>query len=349
MKYKYLFIISVVAFVCCVSCNSGNSVGNQSPRVKVLDMSRNFFSSYLNYTGTVNEGTSAALSFEFPGTVTNVYVANGDKVYRGQVLATIDETTMRSAYETAKALLDQAQDASDRLSSLRNKRAVAEVQWVEIQTKLSEARSMYDAAKDKLDKCKLRAPIDGVVSVTALSPGQVVVPGIEHIKVVNLNKMRFAVNVPEADYVRIHQGIPARITVNALGGREYRSVVSEISPLSNNLTHSYTVKMDADNSDSALYPGMICEVSLNLSAEVENNDAAPTIITLPAKSIMLTENNEHYVWVVNNQSKAERRFVKVGAATTEGIVITSGLDDQDRVIIEGYLRLSEGCVVTVVE
>ena len=346
MSRASLFVLSIVVPVFFLSCK--NDVPKHVARVKVHCCSASSSASSLSYTGTVCEGASASLSFEFLGTVSNVYVNEGDKVRRGQPLASLDATALRSAYESALALENQAQDAIDRLSTLRNKKAVADVQWVDLQTKLTEAKSMVQAAKEKLSRCTLTAPFDGVVSKRAVDVGQAVVPGIESFHVVNINSLKFVVEVPEKDFVRVGKGTPARICVAALGGRAYDSSVSDRSPFSSNVSHTFTVSIDVDNSDNALYPGMICDVTFDLSSN-SFSDSDSSRITLPAKVIMLTENNDHYVWVARDDSYAQRRFVTLGESTPDGLVVTSGLSSEDKVITDGYLRLSEGCAVSIVE
>ena len=88
----------------------------------------------------------------------------GDRVAKGQLIATVDPFSMQSSYDAAKASLAQAEDAYRRMKELYDKGSLPEIKWVEVQSKLQQAKSMEEVARKNLDDCKLYAPFSGIIS-----------------------------------------------------------------------------------------------------------------------------------------------------------------------------------------
>ena len=115
------------------------------------------------YVGTIEEETSAALSFPVAGTVARTYADEGQRVQQGQLLAELDPTSARQTFDAAQAALDQAKDACARLRQLYDAKSLPQIKWVEAQTRLRQAESAYGIARKNLDDCKLYAPFTGVI------------------------------------------------------------------------------------------------------------------------------------------------------------------------------------------
>lgn len=86
------------------------------------------------YVGTIEEETSAALSFPVAGTLARTYADEGQRVQQGQLLAELDPTSARQTFDAAQAALDQAKDACARLKQLYDAESLPEIKWVEAQT-----------------------------------------------------------------------------------------------------------------------------------------------------------------------------------------------------------------------
>lgn len=343
--------IGTAACICllgimCSACRQQSTVTVSHPvRVKVLDMSAQMSGDMIRYSGTVQEDAATKLSFGLPGTVRSVSVKEGDKVTKGQVLAQLEDNSYRSAYNTAKAMLDQAEDAHERLKKLHDNNALADVKWVEIQSQLTQAQSLVNAAQSELDNCKLVSPVNGTVSVRSIEPGQYVIPGFEALRVIDVSQMNFQINVPENEINSFKKGIEAQVTVQAIEGAKYRATVSKVAATANPLTRTYDVVFTSAEADARLRPGMLCDVSI--SASVHTEKAMEFII--PAEAVMLTAENTHYVWIAGENGTAERRDITVGRSTATGIVVESGLSEYDKVIVEGMLKVSRGCRIEVLD
>ena len=99
------------------------------------------------YVGTIEEETSAALSFPVAGTLARTYADEGQRVQQGQLLAELDPTSARQTFDAAQAALDQAKDACARLRQLYDAKSLPQIKWVEAQTRLRQAESAHGIAR----------------------------------------------------------------------------------------------------------------------------------------------------------------------------------------------------------
>lgn len=291
------------------------------------------------YSGTVEEASETALSFPVAGTIQEMRVRLGDRVTKGQLIATIDPSTMRNSHAVAKAALEQAEDAFRRMKELHDKGSLSEIKWVEIQSKLEQARSLEEIARKNLEDCRLYAPYDGVISEKMGESGLNVMPGVPVARLVSVNQLKVKVSVPETEISNIALSWEATIQVPALNDQCFKGTVIEKGIVANPLSRSYDVKIRIDNPDKSLMPGMVVKVGLRSPEEKRS-------FVLPAYIVQLDENNRTFVWV-NNGGKAQRRFVTCGDYTAHGVTVVSGLDAGDEVIVEGQQKVCENVMLSL--
>ena len=289
------------------------------------------------FSGTVEETAGTPLSFSVMGTVEAVHFRLGDRIGKGQLLASVDPTSMQSSYDAAKATLVQAEDAYRRMKELHDKGSLPEIQWVEVQSKLQQARSMEEMAQKNLKDCKLYAPFSGVIADKSVEVGQNVVPGMAVGKLVGVSQLKVKIAVPEAEIGSIALRQQAVIKVPALGDKVFDGVVSEKGIVANPMSRSYEVKLDVTDTDGSLMPGMVAEVSL-----AGGNARAQVVI--PARIVQLDEQNRSFVWV-DNQGVAEKRVIACGDFSGNGVIVTSGLNAGDRIIVEGQQKVCNGTII----
>ena len=117
---------------------------------------------------------------------------------------------MQNTYQAAKAALKQAEDAYQRMKELHEKGSLAEMKWVEVQSKLQQAQSMEAVARKNLTDCQLYAPFSGVIAEKSLEVGQNVVPGVQVLKLVSDDRLKVRISVPETEIARVARGAESR-------------------------------------------------------------------------------------------------------------------------------------------
>ena len=263
----------------------------------------------------------------------------GDRVAKGQLIATVDPLSMQSSYDAAKASLEQAEDAYRRMKELYDKGSLPEIKWVEVQSKLQQAKSMEEVARKNLDDCKLYAPFSGIISEKMAEVGQNIMPGLPVVKLVTANQLKVKIAVPETEIAAIATGQKATITVSALNGRVFAGTVTEKGIVANPLSRSYDVKIRVDDADKELMPGMVVEAVLS-------GTGMGTLHVIPAHIVQLDEQNRSFVWV-NAGGKASKRIIQCGGFTSEGVIVLSGLEESEEIIVEGQQKVCENTSVVL--
>ncbi len=337
------FVLAVSASLALAGCQvKEEKTGGPSPvRVKVMKVALSEQKTSGRFSGTVEEAAGTPLSFSVMGTVNAVSFRLGDRVEKGQLLASLDATSVRSSYDAAKAALVQAEDAYRRMKELHGKGSLPEIKWVEVQSKLQQARSMEEMARKNLKDCKLYAPFSGVIADKSVEVGQNVIPGMAVGKLLGVSRLKVKISMPESEIASVSLHQKAEIVVPALGSRRFSGMVSEKGIMADPFSRSYEVKIDVADAGGDLMPGMVAEVRL---AGADGG----TAVIVPARIVQLDEKNRSFVWIDNN-GVAEKRVISCGDFAGDGVVITSGLKVEDRIIVEGQQKVCNGTKITADE
>lgn len=328
-----------------VSCQEQSATIQDTVRVKVMQANPEKLDGTRKYTGTTEAQTATVLSFGNPGRVRNVYVTEGQDVTSGQLLADMDDSSWQSAVLTAKALLDQAQDAYNRLKGLHETQSISEIQWVDAESRLTQAQSAYDIAVSQLEGCQIKAPADGTVSSRNIEPGQYCLPSVQAISIVSRKNILCSISIPEKEILQFTNGMKARIEVPALGsGSTFSGTVVRVGTVADILTHTYGIGLEIDDKSGRLRPGMTCSATFGATSR-NKTDAS---IVLPPDAVMLDADNSRYVWIAQGDSIAVRRGIVTGEPTANGITVLSGIEQGENVIVGGLLKISQDCRIEIV-
>ena len=338
MNRKSTIYVAVALCLLMVGCKPKEQQTERAP-LEVEVMVTDTVSGHLTrvYVGEVEEKLSVALSFPTGGRVERVYVREGDHVREGQALAVINSANAQNAYNAAKASLQQAEDAYNRLKKVYDQGSLAEVKWVEMQTTLEKARSMEQIAKKQLEDCTLTAPISGVVGACNAKAGTTMLPGEPAVTLLDMGSISVTFSVPESEINSVVVGNEAYVYVPALNNKMLTGRITERSVSASLVAHSYQVKIAFPNADKSLLPGMVCKVMLN---QPDNQG-----FVIPAKCVQ-TRPEGLSVWVVEN-GRAQHRLITSSEFVANGVLVTSGLHPGDTVITAGLQKLYTGAEVAI--
>jgi len=342
MKHiKFLTILSWVGLLLMItfgSCKHKEKVPEITPiAVDAIVVDSVFGGLTRTYVGEVEENLSVSLSFPIGGRVERVCVHEGESVHAGQLIAVVNSTNAQNAYNSAKASLQQAEDAYQRLKKVYDQGSLAEVKWVEMQTTLEKARAMEQIAKKQLDECRLTAPISGVIGTCNAKVGASLLPEEPAVTLLDMSQVAVSFSVPESEIANVKVGKEAYVYVPALDNRVLSGKVSDRSMAASPISHSYDVKISFPNKDKSLLPGMVCKVLL------DQPSGAGFIV--PAKCVQIRPEGLA-VWVVE-KGKAQRRAVTSSEFAANGVLISSGLNLGDTLITAGMQKLYTDAVVNV--
>jgi RND family efflux transporter MFP subunit len=197
--------------------------------------------SALSYPGTIEELNGTSLSFATAGTIKQLRVSEGQWVKAGEVLGVVDPTrsgnalTMaRSATRQALDTQKQAEDAYRRMKILHDRGSLPEIKWVEVETKLSQAKNMVrqaqaseQIARKGVSDTRLVAPFSGYISTKTAEVGQNVMPGVPVAKLVKIDQVKVKISVPEGEMSKMRNGRPISFTVPSLDNRAFTARITE--------------------------------------------------------------------------------------------------------------------------
>lgn len=294
----------------------------------------------LTYVGIVEEREATAVSFTSMGVVKRVLVSEGQAVGRGQLIAEIDDTQARNVLTGAEAQMNQANDAMQRYKMLHDNGSLPEVQWVEIQSKVAQAQAQLEVAKKNLADCRLVAPVGGIVGRKLVGAGETALPSQAILSILDISSVKVKVAIPEAEVSAIGVNTPSSIRVDAIGV-EYRGGRIEKGVVADALTHTYDVRIAVANPGRQLLPGMVANVRFGTGG----SDADAGRLAVPVTAVQRAADNSLFVWTVDSARTARRTPVTIGPTEGNRVLVMSGLSAGDRIVTEGYQKLSEGTQV----
>ena len=340
MKVYLRLGLSVLGMCIFASCSDKETKPQEKIiPVKVMTIETSQSTSSQKYIGTVEESAAVSLAFANMGTVEQVFVSEGQSVRKGQLLASLNTATAENSYQMMLAKQKQAQDAYDRLVKVHNNGSLPDIKFVEVETGLQQAKLMTTVAKKSLDDCHLYAPCDGVIASRSVEVGSSAMPGMAAFKLVLLEKVNVKIAVSENEIGKIPERQTARIEVPALNNAVFTGKVETKGVAANAMSHNYEIKINVDNPQAKLMPGMVCKVFL-----ADNTEEVEQII-VPNKTIQISADGKHFVWLADS-NVAKRQFVTIGNLTDNGIAITEGLSTSDKLIVEGFQKVSEGMKIS---
>jgi RND family efflux transporter MFP subunit len=272
------------------------------------------------------------------GVVKRMLVNEGQAVSRGQLIAEMDDTQARNLLSGAEAQMTQANDALSRYKMLHDNVSLPEVQWVEIQSKVAQAKSQLEVAKKNLADCRLVAPVSGIVGKRLVGAGETAMPSQAVVSILDISTVKVKVAIPETEISGIGANTSSTIKVEAAngsfsGGRIEKGVQADA------LTHTYDIRIHVANRDRKLLPGMVASVQFG-NIEKPSQD-----ISVPVTAVQKKADGTLFVWTVGKDSTAHRTTVTTGETLGNRIVVASGISESQRVITEGYQKLSENSKV----
>ena len=333
------FSLMLLAAVLNSSCGQKKEQQAKAPtRVKTQVVSPGLVDNAQTYVGIVEEREATAVSFTGMGVVKRMLVNEGQAVSRGQLIAEMDDTQARNVLSGAEAQMTQANDALERYKMLHDNGSLPEVQWVEIQSKVAQAKSQLDVAKKTLADCRLTAPVSGIIG-KKLVGGETALPSQAVVNILDISTVKVKVAVPEAEIGGINANTPTSIKVEAVDG-SYQGGRIEKGVEADALTHTYDIRINVVNNGRKLLPGMVASVRF-----VSEGSQAIGSKMIPVTSVQKNADGSLFVWKVDQQKTAHRTPVTIGQTEGNYVLVIDGLNMGDRVVTEGYQKLSEGTKV----
>jgi multidrug efflux pump subunit AcrA (membrane-fusion protein) len=204
----------------------------------------------------------------------------------------------------------------------------------EAEARVAKCRADADEIRAKLKKCIIKAPISGVVSSKMKWTGERTIPQNATIATILETTEVYAVaELSEKNVGLVKAGQPAEVIVDAFSDISFSGTVHLISPTIDTDSRTVKVRIKVPNSKMLLRPGMFARVEVIL-------DSQKDVVAVPSEAILKAKEGRKLVFVVIDEI-AFLREVQTGSSKNDWVVITKGIKDGDKVVVEGHERLSD--------
>ena len=331
---KQTFLMLLAAVLVCSCGEKGKSETKAPTRVKTQMVSPGFVDNAQPYVGIVEEREATAVSFTGMGVVKRMLVSEGQAVSRGQLIAEMDDTQARNLLASAEADMTRADDALQRYGMLHENGSL-----VELQSKVAQAKSQLEVAKKNLADCRLTAPVSGIIGKKMIGAGETAMPSQAVVNILDISTVKVKVAIPEAEIGSVSPNTRSSVFVAAIdrsyeGGRIEKGVTADA------LTHTYDIRINVTNTDRRLLPGMVA--SVKFTPEGSSSLSGKSI---PVASVQKGSDGSLFVWVIDKDSTVHRSTVTLGSTRGNYISVVDGISLGQRIVIEGYQKLSDGTKV----
>lgn len=340
LKRNIFFILIVVMSLGsgCAKKKADQDYKAEPVKVSVKEIEQSSQAQILEYSGTIEADNTVSIGFNVPGRVNAVMVQEGERVAKGQLLASIEQNSYQNGLIVANAGLEQAQDNFNRLEQLYKKGSLPERDYIAAKTGLAQAKANRETASKNFQDTKLYASFTGIITHKSAEAGAAAAPGVPAFTLVKTDKVYAvaAINENEISFLKI--GADVKITIPSLK-KEVKGRLTLINPQADDFSKTYTVKVRLENPKGELFPGMIADISIN-TGQTQNE------VIIPAKAVVRDPDNINYVFIAKAGNTAFKKRVNISKMTgTDDVLVKEGLQAGDKIIVNGQTNLEDGTPV----
>jgi RND family efflux transporter MFP subunit len=286
----------------------------------------------------VDSDENVFVSPETPGVITNIRVKEGDKVSKGTVMASSDASALLSGLEEVKTSLTLATTAYEKQKRLWDQKIGSEIQFLQAKANKESLESRMASIQAQIDMTRIKSPISGTVDQVSVRLGEMGSPGMNGIRVVNLDKMKIVANVADTYLERLKKGSPVVIELPDIN-KTIESKISFVSQVINPQNRSLNIEVNVSNKEKDLKPNMIAKVRIQ-------DEVVDTAVVVPSNIIQRSGEGEEYILVAEKTTDgklfARKRVIEAGSQYSGKTVILKGLQPGDVIITAGYQEIVDG-------
>jgi membrane fusion protein (multidrug efflux system) len=319
---------------------TGDSTVEMIARIRVEEVNPQTFSETLHLTGFVKSVEDVVVSTEEGGVLMEWLVPKGGYVQEKGVIARMNDDVLLPQYEAAKAQYEIAELTYQKQFRVFQEQGISEVQVKSAQYARDAAKAQMELARNRFERTRIKSPISGILDDRLVDAGELAAPGVPVARIVNLDRMKVQVNVPEVQAGAVARGSDATISVSAFPGESFAGKTTFVgsSVVADNRT--IPVEIVLRNPGRRLKPDMIARVTVK-------GTSRRTALLVEEQVVQQIDQRTTVVYV-EHEGRAERRAVVLGGRNNGKVEVLTGLSQGDRVIVSGYQDVYDGQQVEVV-
>ena len=316
--------------------NNGISFLDENEKLTLVssfEIKAKIFNSYIEAQANLKTRKNVLILPEFQGTLEQIFVSEGQKVKKGQLLAEINDSGLKDQVDQLIIQANFAKENFERTERLWNNNIGSEIQYLKSKTDFESSQKMVEQMKDRLSKTKIYAPFEGEIDEIISNQGSNLIPGVSQIlRLVNLDKIYAEASVSEKYIAYIDKGTNAIVQVPLLG----REIVSEIIQTGNFINPSnrtFRVEVPVENIDNKIKQNLDAKIKINIYSK---QDA----VVIPLRIVREDASGKNFVYVMSEDIKegvyiTSKTFISLGNKNSTEVEVIDGLKIGDALVLEG--------------
>lgn len=342
-------MLMILAFAACGTAEKGETANNNGSEVgqedhsgaellvNVQDLANEKFEHFFQANGTVEAVKEAFISPETNGQIKKIHVNEGQRVNKGHLLVSLNSDIIRSSIDEAKTQLELAQTIYKRQKGLWDQKIGSEVQFLQAKTNKESLENRLKSLEAQLEMSEISAPVSGIVDDITLKEGELAMPGVQLLRLVNLGKVYINADVSEAYIAKVRNGDNAEVTFPSFPNLKIDTLVHRVGHVVKSANRTFLVQLLLDNNEELLKPNMIAVIRLR-------DFVAESALAVP--SIVIKNDLEgSYLYILDEEDGktiARKIYVETGMSEGSRTMVTKGLKPGQKVIVEGYHLVKNG-------
>ncbi len=356
---KYIYIITLIStslFITSCGSEDKKAVAENSPaiKVKVSNIIANNNNPFLSVSGKIQATNSADLSTRMMGFVKKVHVNVGDKVKKGQLLVSINNTDLQAKKAQVDAGILQAQTAFtnaeknyNRFKNLFASSSISQKEMDDMTTNYQMAKAGLESAKQMKNEINaqftysnIKAPFSGIITNKNIDAGDMANPGMPLISLESPKDFEVLAMVPETEISEIEKGTDVNVLVKSID-KTVKGKVTEVSTSAKNSGGQYLVKVNLEKTNVSILSGMFATVQFPLEQKTKSE-----MVLIPV-DVIVKNGQLSGVYTVSQTNTALLRWLRLGRTYGNNVEVLSGLNANESYIISADGKLFNGAKITI--
>lgn len=300
------------------------------------------FRHYIEVGGVVEAVNEAFISPELSGQISTIRVNEGDRVSKGQLLAEINSDITRSQILEVESSLSYAKVVFEKQKRLWEQRIGSEIQYLNAKNNVETLESRLETLKAQLDMAMIKSPVNGIVDEIFNKEGELAMPGVQMMRIVNLEQVYVNADVSESYLASVKEGEMVQVIFPAYPELKMEADIHRKGNVINPDNRTFTVQLKLSNPDKLLKPNILARIYIN-------DFSSDTALLVPA-SLVKQDLNGSYVYVVDETASspvARKAYIQTGYSYNNLTMVTDGIQPGQKIIVTGYNMVADGTVIEI--
>jgi membrane fusion protein, multidrug efflux system len=318
---------------------AGKKVEATPITVSVMPLQAQSFKHFVEAQGIVTSKNIVQVTPQMGGSLTGIFMVEGQSVKKGQLVATVDNSVMKESLAEINNQLDLAVILYNKQKTLWDQQIGTEVQFLQAKANKEALEKRINTMQTQMGMSKVYAPISGTVEIVRQKVGEMGMPGAPIAQIVNVGDLKVTAKIGDTYVGSVKRGDAITVKFPDIN-KELNARISVVDALIDPSSRTFGIEANIPNLGGSLKPNQVAVININDLSKANS-------LIIKQNLIQKTEAGDLvYVAVTENGKKIARaKKVKTGIAYNGEVEIMEGLTAGDNVITQGYQDLVDGSLI----